>query len=611
MELQKYKIRRVDDHEISPEETFADNLSGHSVVEVPISRTVFRIVYISVLMVMVLMLLQAWRLQGKEGRRYAALADQSRLNHYAIPALRGTIYDSKQRPLVENTPVFDLVAVRADLVKVPNSGYEDLLEKNKNNAIFTVQKNISKEEAIRIQAAATPGLVVVPYARRQYDDGIAFAHIVGYTAQITQEELTHKEAGTYQRNDRVGRLGIEASYESALHGEVQGVLLEHNQAVTVGDAKAGADVTLTIDKDVQEHLYRSIDQVFKLSGVKRGAVVVQNVKTGAILGMVSMPSFDPNLFESSGDEEVARQVSALLTDKNKPLFNRAISGLYAPGSTIKPLYALAALQEKIVDPLKQIYADGAIEVQSEVDPNIFYTFKDWKVHGWTDMRKAIANSVDVYFYALCGGYGDWRGMGIDTMVRYLRAFRADQKTGIDLPAESEGFVPSKQWKKETKDDAWYVGDTYNVSIGQGDLSVTPLWINSYVSALANGGSVMKPYLVDRITNSTTGVVEKTEPTLLTKVPYEAANIAVIRQGMRQTITDGTGQLLKGLPRAVAAKTGTAQVSGKALNSLFTVYGPYEDPEISMTVLVENIPQSQSLAMQVANNFLMWYFDREQ
>lgn len=337
--------------------------------------------------------------------------------------------------------------------------------------------------------------------------------------------------------------------------------------------------------------------VFREHGVHRGAAIVQDVKTGGILGMVSIPSFDPNALDAK-----------IFVDTNRPLFNRAISGLYSPGSTIKPLYALAGLKEHIVTPSTLVYANGSIEVPSEVDSSKTYVFHDWKVHGWTDIRKAIAWSVDVYYYALGGGYGDIRGLGIDRIVSYLRLFGADKKTGIDLPAEAVGFVPSKQWKQEARGESWYLGDTYNISIGQGDLQITPMWLSMYVSSIANGGHLMRPYMVSSIIRDDRRVYEG-KPQLIRDLPFDVSTLRVVQEGMRQTVTDGTAPMLKDLPKPVAAKTGTAQVTGKNLNSLFITYGPYDNPEISITILVEQIKDSQSLGVMIAKKFYSWYFLR--
>ncbi len=624
MRSRNYIVKQSDDHDLAPEETLADALSGHSIVEIPISRGVFRAFYVLGTILVFMLLIQAFRLQIVHGKNFALQADQSRLTTYPIPALRGNIFDARGKALVENTPIFDVVAVQAQLVAkssgdrfmqldrliaLPES-ITRIIAANKNNGIFVVARNISKAEAVRIRAAAIPGVFIVPYARRHYVYGLQLAHVLGYTAQINADELPRDITHQYQLNDRVGRLGIEAHYEAQLHGEPQRIILQGAMTTQASTVLAGDDMTLYLDTDVQQTLYRAVDEVFRSAGVRRGAAVVQDVHSGAVLGMVSMPTFDPNLFEESPNESTKTRLTRLFIDTAEPLFNRVVSGLYSPGSTIKPYYALVGLWEKVVDPHKMIFANGSIQVQSEVDPKVFYTFHDWKVHGWTDLRKAIAWSVDIYFYALGGGYQDFRGLGIDRIEKYLKLARADQKTDIDLPGESAGFVPSQQWKREKKGEAWYIGDTYNVSIGQGDLQLTPIWLNSYVSAIANGGILYKPLLVKSIKDAKTGVVTEIKPEELTRLPFDEATYQVVREGMRQAVTEGTAQGLKDLPKPVAAKTGTAQVTGQALNSLFIVYGPYDNPEIALTILVEHIPQSQSLGVHVAQKFFSWYFTRQ-
>lgn len=618
----KYKVRRVNDEDISPEETLVDAMSSHASIEIPIGKGVFSIFIIGATLIFLFFAGKAFSLQITNGTKYAGIVKQSLAAQYTIPSVRGIIYDSKGIPLVENVPVYDIIITRGDFVKNSSafpasiqtlatslgqsaSDMQAIVDKNASNGIFVLEHDISKDQAVNITAARLPGVYVVPYAKRNYVLGTAGAHLVGYTSAISPEEF---KTDTYEHpSERVGRAGLEASYDTYLRGEYQTVILGKNLEVQqLTPVAPGDSIVTTVDSDVQDHLYEIMGTIFGQSGVARGAAIVQNVKTGAILGLVSMPSFDSNLFEGAQDKQAAAKIQNILTNRARPLFNRALSGLYSPGSTIKPLLAIAGLQEKIVTPSTLVYAGGSIQIPSEVDPSVTYTYHDWKVHGWTDIRKAIAWSVDVYFYALGGGYQDIRGLGIDTISRYLSMFHADQPTGVDLPGEATGVIPSKQWKKETKGEAWYVGDTYNVSIGQGDLSVTPLWLATYVSTIANGGSLMKPYVVQEIKDSTGKILKEQSPTTITKLSLNASALSVVREGMRQTITDGTAEMLQDLPVAVAAKTGTAQIN-KGLNSLFIVYGPYGNPDISMTILVENITDSQSLAVRIAHDFLLWYF----
>jgi penicillin-binding protein 2 len=618
----KYKVKKLEDDDIKPEETLMDAMSEHSAIEVPIGRGVFSSFFTFVIVVLVFFAFRSFQIQIISGEHFAALADRSSSSKYPLSSVRGIIYDRAGRPLVKNIPLFDLVAIHSYLPEsaedlereieavspIVGMNKENLaraFEDNRDLATFVVKKDLSKEEAAKIKALAPDGIYAVANSQRFYPDGPATAHLLGYTAMIAPEDLRNDDY--YLITDRIGRLGLEARYEEILRGEHKN--FDPKDDSREDEAKTGRDLFLNIDQEIQKHLYQSLSSVFSSAGVRRGAAVVQNPKTGAVLGLVSMPTFDSNIFENSSEAGNSQKISQLLGSKDNPLLNRVISGRYSPGSTIKPLLAMAGLKEGVVTPATTIYANGSIGVQSEVDPKTFYVFKDWRVHGLTDLKKAIADSVDVYFYALGGGYGDIRGLGIDRIERYLRDFRADEPTGIDLPGELAGFIPSEGWKKETKGESWYIGDTYNISIGQGDLLVTPIWLNTYIGSIANGGKLMRPFLVGEIREPDGNLVEQISPQVLGEIPFDQKTIDIVKQAMRQTVLSGTATMLRDLPAPVAAKTGTAQVIGRGLNSLFTVFGPYDDPEVAMTVLVENINQSQGLAVKVANDFLSWYFTK--
>jgi penicillin-binding protein 2 len=617
---EKYRIKSLEDSDINPEDTLADGLSGYSAIEVPIGRRVFGFFYVAISLLLFFIVLKSFKMQIVDGQHYSALADRRNASEYSLSSLRGIIYDSAGKPMVENLPVFDLIAVHSYLpakeadmdevinkvasgLGVPRDDLSPVFKENKDRSSFLIKRNISKEEIMKVKTLAPQGIFAVANSQRHYLDGPGAAHLLGYTALATQEDLKSDEY--YFLNDRVGRLGLEAQYEKDLRGEHRTMNLSDKDASVT--SQPGNNLYLNINKEIQNRLYKTISEVFKSAGVRRGAAVIQNTKTGAVLGIVSMPSFDPNVFENSYDPGSAALIPQIVTGNDKPLLDRAIGGRYSPGSTIKPLLALAGLKEGVVTPSTIINSEGSISVKSEVDPSVSYTFRDWKVHGLTDLRKAIANSVDVYFYALGGGYGGIKGLGVDKITDYFKKFLADKPTGIDLPGELSGFVPTREWKKSTKGESWYVGDTYNISIGQGDLIVTPLWINTYIGSLANGGKLLKPFIVKEVKDPDGKVVERMSPVVLGEIPFDQKTINLVKDGMRETVLSGTATMLKDLPVQMAAKTGTAQIS-KGLNSLFTVFGPYDDPEVVMTVLVENINQSQGVAIRVANDFLMWYFN---
>jgi penicillin-binding protein 2 len=622
-DLDKYKITRFEEENLRPEETLADVSSEHTTIERPIGQGVFTLFYGLIGVVLLFFILKSFQLEILNGAHWKAVADQSSTSNYQLSPLRGTIYDSTGKPLVENLPSFDLIAVHSYLPKLADDLAQEvdqlskltginqadlgqLFKQNENQAIFSIQKDIQKEEMIKIQTLALSGIYVADNSRINYKEGAAAAHLIGYTAPVSQDDL--KNDDYYLLNDRIGRLGLESEYEQYLRGGHRILGFQNNGSeISQSPIESGKNLFLNVNSDVQEHLYQSLVSVFNSAGVKRGAAIAQDPITGAVLGLVSMPAFDPNVFENSSNQENSQKISQILANTSQPLLDRAVSGRYSPGSTIKPLLALAGLKEGVVTPTTTVNALGSISVRSEVDPNVFYTFRDWKVHGWTDLKKAIADSVDVYFYSLGGGYGNIKGLGINKIVTYLKSMLADKATGIDISGEVSGFVPTPEWKESVKGEPWYIGDTYNISIGQGDLLITPTWLNTYIGSIANGGKIMKPFIVKKITNPDGTIVKTTEPQILAEIPFDQNTIELVRQGMRQTVLSGTATLLQDVPAALAAKTGTAQVTGRGFNSLFSVFGPYDNPQITLTVLVENINQSQGLAIRVANDFLKWYF----
>ena len=611
-----YKISLGEWDDLKPEEALHDVGSSYTKMELPIHRAVFNVFFFFILAGAVFYLVTIFNLQVVDGDKYlTAIENANSLKYFSVP-IRGIIYDSHGKPLVENVPHFSLLALTGELNRqnsevlrrameslssIVNISAEEInklyQDNKKKTGLFYIKTDLTKEELIKIKDANLPGFYGIYDASRYYIDGPATAHLLGYTARVSAEDIENDFY--YQVTDRIGRYGLESQYEEALRGNRDNILLK-SDSQSPDDLKSEQNLYTNIDEEVQKKLYEAMIA----GGVSRGAAVAQDPRTGAVLGMVSLPSFDSNIFETGQNEKIAKVFNSNL----QPLFNRVISGKYSPGSTIKPLLALAGLKEGVVTPNTVINATGSITIPSIYDPSVVYTFNDWKVHGLTDLKKAIAWSVDVYFYMLGGGYGQFKGLGAEKETGYFKAMLADKLTGIDLPGEIAGFVPTPDWKKQTKNEPWFIGDTYNISIGQGDLGVTPLWINSYISSIANRGKIMKPYIVNKITDFAGEVSQEIQPQVLADIPFEQETIRIVREGMRQTITNGTASLLNSLPVPVAAKTGTAQVVGlHNLNSLFTVFGPYEDPTINLTILVEHIQGGQGAAIGVANTFLKWYF----
>lgn len=571
-----------------------------------------------------------------KGDYYSSIAEGNSIHSVPILASRGQIFDKNGKILAKNVPNQSIVTNPNKLLKVTNLENEeeianvfnenekiakilqekvnldfqetltkiDLSVKNKESLIL--KENISHEEYLIISGLAQdlPGIEVQDTALREYVNGELFSHIIGYEGLIKKEEWESKK-NDYLLNDRIGKAGIEIQYEDYLkgkHGFTQSIVDSRGRLIRKlkdESAKKGSDIFLNIDADLQEFATKTLKKQLEKAKTEKGVVIAMNPKNGAILAMVSLPSYDNNLFArgiSSSD------YNSLITDKNIPLFNRAISGTYAPGSTVKPIVALATLKEKIVSPDYEIESKGSIKVGN-------FTFGDWATHGFTDMRRAIAVSSDVYFYTVGGGYGDTKGLGIAKMKEYMEKFGYGKKTGIDLQNEVSGLYPDPQWKEEKIGEKWYLGDTYHVSIGQGYVLSTPLQVLNSISSIANGGTLYKPKIVSHTIDSD-GNKTEIQPEIIAENLATKSEIKVIQEGMRQTVTNGTATRFKNLPVEVAGKTGTAEfgMTKGRVHSWFVSYAPYEDPDFALVVMVENQSEEiSSSASPVAYEIYDWYF----
>ena len=623
MREKKYRVFNDEDRDISPEETLADSF-GSSKVEIPISGATLRFTFGLIFIALVIFLIAAFRLQVVQGKNFRQIALDNRSEVYAIPALRGDILDRHGQVLAENKPVFDLIAVSVDLPKnavelestISKLGHilnesavalAKIFENRNKSASFVVKKNLKKEEVLQIENKFRRGIYVVNSSERFYLQGEKASAVTGYTGKINQEELRDFY---YALNDRKGRSGVEESFEKYLrgnHGQVFFDRLAHNY--TVKQPTIGSSVVLNIDVGVQNRLHESLSGVLRSVGIKAGAAVAQNPKTGEILGLVSFPAFDNNQLTGELSDDIFKKY---FQNNNRPTFNRAISGRYNPGSVIKPLLALAGLKEGVISPETAITDQtGFITIKNIYNPEIIYTYRDWKVQGTVDLRKALAYSSDIYFYSVGGGYNRIKGLGLAKLEKYFKIFQIDRVLGIDLSGEAAGFVPNEEWKLEKFGQPWFIGDTYNISIGQGDLLTTPLWLSAYVSAIANGGTFYRPLVAKKIVDQDQKILEEFKTEELERLPFDEMTLKVVQEGMRLAVTSGTAKLLNDLPVEAAAKTGTAEVGakGRGFNSIFVAYAPYGDPEIAISVLVEDIGKNQGLAILTAKNFLQWYFTR--
>jgi penicillin-binding protein 2 len=361
----------------------------------------------------------------------------------------------------------------------------------------------------------------------------------------------------------------------------------------------GDNLILAIDLDLQKRAEEALKRSLHAARQTRGSVIVMQPKTGEVLALVSLPAFDNNAFAKGIDQET---YAKLLADKDRPLFPRAIAASLPSGSTFKPAIAAAALEEHVVTPATTVHSTGGISYGA-------WFFPDWKPggHGTTDVRKAIAESVNTFFYAVGGGYDKIKGLGPERIATYARKFGFGEQSGIDLPSEGAGFVPTPEWKKQAKGEQWYIGDTYHLAIGQGDLLVTPLQIAEMTAVFANGGSLVRPHVVSAVAKADGTRVDR-QPEIITKQVVSPETIKVVREGMRRTVEAGSARSFNTLPIEVAAKTGTAQwKSGAPTHAWFTSFAPFADPELVITVSVEEGGEGSSIAAPVAKDLYAWYY----
>lgn len=619
----EYRVR-IEDDLASPEETLLDSGSVFSDIERPINQSVFKTIFWGITALLLVVLLASAKLSIFENKYYANMAFQNRSANFSIPPARGIILDHEGNPLVKNIPKFDVVGVSkevrsglkegsidlnrlASILKLDKDSIETTLSQQAQEAsLFFIATDLTKEQVLAIQGLKSQGIYLIPDVERVYVDGAKFSTIIGYVGKVNKDDLV--EDNYYMPTDTIGRLGIESQYESVLRGEHGRIFFGDTTDTINVDAKNGGNIVLNIDADLQRHLYDELRAILAGAGLSRGAGIIQNPQTGAILAMVSFPGFDNNQFAGGLSQSA---YTSIFQNSARPLFNRVVSGLYNPGSTIKPLMGLMALQEGIMRPSDTIQDCISISIPNPFSPGVVYTFKNWRAEtGPFNLRRAIANSCNTYFFTVGGGFGNITGLGIQRIVKYLEGSFANKILGIDLPSEEHGFVPTPDWKEETRGEPWYQGDTYNTSIGQGDLSVTPLWLNTYISAIANGGTLYQPHVAEKIVDDNKNTIEVIPVKILGKLPFRDEVLAEVKSDMEETVISGTAQIFKDLPVRVGAKTGTSEVvKGQSINSLFTAFAPFEHPQLSITVLVEGSASNQGLATRTAHNVFSWYFGR--
>lgn len=593
------------------------------------SRALVALVCVGILLGVVVIRLVYLQIISHE--HFSTLSEKNRVNIVPVPPTRGLIFDRNGVLMAQNVPSFSLdiipeqtddldatLAALAQLITVSDDDLESFRKRLQQKHPFepiSLRLRLSDEEVARfaVNRHRFPGVDIQARLSRDYPFGEIASHVLGYVGRINETELDELDPSNYSGTSHVGKIGVEKSYESVLHGIVgyqheetnaRGRVLRVLQRIPPAP---GQNVYLTIDMDLQ------MVAELALAG-KRGAVVALNPKTGEVLTLASVPGVDSNLFVNGISTP---QYQALQDDPDQPLFNRVLAGQYPPGSTVKPLLALAGLEYKEVTPDSQVFCQGWYSL-----PGDTHRYRDWKKegHGATNVTSAIVHSCDVYFYQLA------RALGIDRMYKYLGYFGLGRKTGIDLPGELAGLLPSREWKRAARKEAWFPGETLITGIGQGYNLVTPLQLAEAAAILANRGVIIQPHILHATQRIGSKELSPQPSVPQGKVPIADPNnwdtVVAAMEGV-VNIQGGTAYGLgRGATYRIAGKTGTAQVFGVKQNekykkeeieerlrdhALFIAFAPADDPEIAIAVVVENGGHGSSVAAPIARAVMDRYF----
>lgn len=613
-------------YQFTPGKDFEGDQKNSDFLGLFISAKKIKILFAILLSLIVLLLARSFQLQVVRGAYYEGLAENNRSRVVYLHATRGLIYDSKGKSLVENEPLFYISLVPANLpyaaelrkqrleliaafIGINQADLEAAVAVHPLNfkQPIVVKENLAYEDAlsmaIKLDQYAELSLDTV--SQRYYTQSPEFSHLLGYIGKINQEEYDASENGEYLLADYIGKSGLEYSYEKDLRGSngVRQIEVDakggEKKVIFQREAQSGQSLVLNIDSVLQSKVYDLTKDFLHKIGKTRASVIMMR-PDGGILSIVSYPSYDNNLFVGGISQE---NYETLTKNPNLPLFNRAIQGEYPSGSTIKMAVASAALEENVINEKTSFLSTGGLWIAGT------FFFPDWKAggHGYTNVYKAISDSVNTFFYIIGGGYQDIAGLGVARLGEYFKKFGFGSPTGIDLAGERSGLVPDEAWKLKVKNEQWYIGDTYHMAIGQGDVLTTPLQIANYTAVYANGGTLYTPRLVQSLIQPDK-TVKQVVPEVIRKDFIDPYNISIIKKAMRRTITEGSGRYLASLPVEVAGKTGTAQFSEtKQPQAWFTGFAPYEKPEVVLTVLIEEGGEGSAVSVPLASEILSYYF----
>lgn len=565
-------------------------------------------------------------LQVIAGDRYTYLSENNRIRIKKIPGSRGMVFDRKGTLLVDNRPSFDLIFVPEDAEEPETTlrhlarflGHDEndflnQLAENKSRPAFgeiVLGRDIDWRSVVIIEAHQLdlPGVTLWIRPRRSYLTNGTAAHVLGYIGEINPDQLKAQRQKGYTMGDEIGQFGLEKTWEAYLRGQSGGQQVEVDalgrriRVLYAVEDMPGQNVYLTLDRDLQEAAFGALQG-------HAGAIVVLEVNSGAVLALVSTPGFDPNVFARGVTAEEWR---TLTEDPAHPLNNRAIQGQYPPGSTFKMVLAIAGLEEGVIQPDATFFCPGFLTVGNRV-------FRDWKQggHGAVNLHKGLVESCDVYFYLL------GQKLGVDRIAKYARELGLGEVTGVELDHEKSGLIPDTQWKQKRFGQPWFPGETPSLAIGQGYVNVTPLQMANLMAAVANGGTLYRPWLVRRVESLDGRLISEYAPEILRTLNLKASTLERIRKALRDVVNSdrGTGGRARSELVTVAGKTGTAQVAemgGTTVRSenlpyairdhaWFVAFAPAEKPEIAVAVLVEHGGHGGSAAAPMAKKVIEKYF----
>ncbi|MBP9765738.1 MAG: hypothetical protein KBD12_00695 [Candidatus Pacebacteria bacterium] len=547
------KKKNIGSGEINPEDIFLDssNLDGFDMDKMegslhkPISSFYEKFPFFLLILIFSVFTFRLYSLEVDNYDLYKNRADNNRYNTHVILANRGQIFDRNGKILANN-----IVSSSSEILK------------------------------------------------RQYLENSGISNLIGYINYPKSDSL-----GNYWQDNYIGKDGVEQIYQEILTGINGKKIVEKNVKSSIEaeniviDSIPGANLNLTIDIDIQKRLFDSIQEVVNERGYISGTGIIMNVNSGEVLAMITFPEYDNNLLSNATGTLENKKISNLLKDKRTPFLNRPVSGLFTPGSVVKPFMTYAALNEGVITPEKNIFSSGALIIKNPYGgPDT--VFRDWKAHGYVNAVRALAQSSDEYFYQVGGGYKDQQGLGIERIDIYAKLFGLAATTGIDLPNEASGVIPTPEWKRiNFIDGDWKLGDTYHTAIGQYGFQITPVELIRYIASIANNGKLVTPHVFLSASSSN---MESSKKTLIysynnkvwpiVDLHLNQNNLKYVQEGMKEVVRgNGTVPQLNFQELKVAAKSGTAEIGiikGK-VNSLITGYFPYDNPKYAFTVIMEN------------------------